>query len=285
MTTADGLDWSRVSAATYRIEQSLRYEYASPIANLRHRLVIVPRAAHGDQLRLSRELTASPVGPFEISHDAFGNEVAELALDRVEKQLTFTLASTVRRRGGAEHVVGGVHVENPVYRSDRRLLRADEMLADAAADIWAIHPNPHDRAAAIVRFVHGHFTYTKSVTDVFTTAAVAFRMRRGVCQDYAHVTIALARACGLTARYVSGHLIGEGATHAWVEFVIPRRDGTAVVESYDPTQGRPTSLRYVTIAVGRDYDDVAPTSGVFTGPAGGKLRGQQRLILLDVEAA
>jgi transglutaminase-like putative cysteine protease len=285
MIGTTGLDWSRVSGATYRIEQSLRYEYASPIAKLRHRLVIVPRAEHGDQVRLSRELTASPAGPFEISHDAFGNEVASLALDRVENELTFMHASTVQRRGGAAHVVGGVQVEHPVYRSDRRLLRLDDVLQDAAADIWAIHPNVHDRAVAIVRFVHSHLTYTKGVTDVFTTAAVAFRMRRGVCQDYAHITIALARACGLTARYVSGHLIGEGATHAWVEFVLPRRDGTAVVESYDPTQGVPTSLRYVTIAVGRDYDDVAPTSGVFIGPPGGTFRGEHRLVLLDVEAA
>ena len=63
--------------------------------------------------------------------------------------------------------------------------------------------------------------YAHGVTGVKTTAAEAFALRQGVCQDYAHVMLALCRACGLPARYVSGHLLGEGGTHAWVEVLLP----------------------------------------------------------------
>ena len=63
--------------------------------------------------------------------------------------------------------------------------------------------------------------YTHGVTGVRTTAAEAFALRRGVCQDYAHIMLALCRLCDLPARYVSGHLLGEGGTHAWVDVLLP----------------------------------------------------------------
>lgn len=285
MNPSEDVDWERVTRATYRIEQTLRYEYPCPIADLRHRLVVVPRIAHGDQRRLSRELTASPAAPVELRTDPFGNEIAHVRLDRVDGSLTFRLAAIVERSTEGGDLLAETTARPALYLEDRRLIRPDERLAEVGAELRRRHPEPHERAAAIVRYVYRQLTYTRDVTDVFTTAAVAFRMGRGVCQDYAHVTIALARAAHVTARYVSGHMIGESATHAWVEFLLPQADGTVLVESYDPTQGARTSLRYVTIAVGRDYDDVAPTSGVFTGRCTGTLRGTQRVVLLDAEAA
>jgi transglutaminase-like putative cysteine protease len=167
---------------------------------------------------------------------------------------------------------------------ERRLIRPDEALRDIAADLRARHPNREELAHAISDFVYREMIYTKGVTDVFTTAAVAFSMRRGVCQDYAHIAIALSRVCGLPARYVSGHLLGEGATHAWVEFLVPGRDHARVV-SLDPTNGCATSLRYIVVAVGRDYDDVAPTSGVYVGKSKGKVDSHQSVRVTDVTYA
>jgi transglutaminase-like putative cysteine protease len=106
-----------------------------------------------------------------------------------------------------------------------------------------------------------------------------------VCQDYAHIAISLARAAGMPARYVSGHLLGEGATHAWVEFLVADRTHGPLVLSYDPTYGKATDFRYIVVAIGRDYDDVPPTSGVFTGRAASALHGQQRVQLLEVTYA
>jgi len=110
-------------------------------------------------------------------------------------------------------------------------------------------------------------------------------MRRGVCQDYAHIAIALSRVCGLPARYVSGHLLGEGATHAWVEFLVPTGSGRRRVISLDPTNDCATNLRYIVVAVGRDYDDVAPTSGCYVGKGPGAINSRQSVRITDVTYA
>jgi transglutaminase-like putative cysteine protease len=89
----------------------------------------------------------------------------------------------------------------------------------------------------------------------------------------------------VAARYVSGHCIGEGATHAWVEFLVPQADGRARVLSFDPTTGRPTDWRYVVVAVGRDFEDVTPTSGVFVGEPTGLVGSSQTVRITNVTLA
>jgi len=281
-----GLDFNAVVALTYDVEQSFCYEYASPIRDLRHRLVVVPRDEHGDQRRISRQLSVTPDARARSDRDAFGNDIVDFAVSHVEHSIRFSLNSrVVRDRRFGPHRVDPAQLADPALRGIRRLIRLDAALRDAGEGIRSLYPRPAECAEAIVRFVHREMIYTKAVTDIFTTASVAFSMRRGVCQDYAHVTIALARACGLTARYVSGHLLGEGATHAWVEFLIPHPGGDVHVAAFDPTTGRATDWRYVVVAVGRDYEDVAPSSGVFTGAPTGRLGAQQTVRIVAVTFA
>jgi transglutaminase-like putative cysteine protease len=108
------------------------------------------------------------------------------------------------------------------------------------------------------------------VTSTSTTAAQAYAGGKGVCQDQAHVMISLCRSVGVPARYVSGHLVGEGGTHAWVEVVVPEGHLAKAV-AFDPCNGVRTGPRHLTIATGRDYHDVAPTSGSYRGKARGQL--------------
>jgi transglutaminase-like putative cysteine protease len=281
------LDWSRIVAATFRIDQSIRYDYASPISRLRHKLVISPRSRHGNQRRISHDLCVSPNAPAQSYADAFGNDVVSLDVPHVERSIAFTLTSHVMRDARlGEHVIfAASSVHFAASGAGRRLIRPDEGLQDIAADLRARHPDPQELAHAIADFVYAEMIYTKGVTDVFTTGAVAFSMRRGVCQDYAHIAIGLSRACGLPARYVSGHLLGEGATHAWVEFLVPAGRERVRVLSLDPTNGCATNLRYIVVAVGRDYDDVAPTSGVFVGNAPGSVDSRQSVRVTDVTLA
>jgi transglutaminase-like putative cysteine protease len=96
--------------------------------------------------------------------------------------------------------------------------------------------------------------------------------------------LSLCRLIGLPARYVSGHLLGEGGTHAWVEVLAPDGGGGAVACGFDPTHGRRTGVRYVTVAFGRDYRDVAPTSGTYVGGAG-RLTARKRVDIIGVEYA
>jgi transglutaminase-like putative cysteine protease len=278
------VNWGGVVAARYSVEQTLRYEYDQPIMDLRHRLVVAPRRRHLDQQRVGNHLWSSVGGPLALDADDFGNDVASVWVARVEREITFGLESTILRDKRLRLDPALADPRDPRWLEGGRLTRADEALLDAAADLRAAHPDPRTCAYAIMRFVHRSMTYTKQVTDVFTTASTAFRMQRGVCQDFAHIAIALARACGIGARYASGHLLGEGATHAWVEFLIDG-DGGPLVLSLDPTYCSETDFRYIVIAIGRDYDDVAPTSGVFTGNGHGKLHGRQHVRLTDVTYA
>jgi len=145
-------------------------------------------------------------------------------------------------------------------------------------DIWKaaierIEDNPciHDQALAIMDWIHREFTYAPGVTDVDTHLEEAFALRRGVCQDYAHVMIGMCRSIGIPARYVSGylyngprdHLIGTQASHAWVEIHLPHAGWVG----YDPTNNTLADERFVKVAVGRDYQDVSPIQGGYVGAA------------------
>jgi transglutaminase-like putative cysteine protease len=152
---------------------------------------------------------------------------------------------------------------------------AEELRASGSSEL--------DLAALISRRVHDHFTYEWGVTSVETTAAQAWAGARGVCQDYAHCMVALCRLCGLPARYVSGHLLGDGGTHAWVEVLMREPGGDVRVVPFDPTHDRRAGPRYVTVAVGRDYADVPPTSGTFDGPYPGELTTHKRAAVVRVE--
>jgi transglutaminase-like putative cysteine protease len=131
------------------------------------------------------------------------------------------------------------------------------------------------------------FTYAQSETRVDSPIDDALKARGGVCQDLAHIMIALARRIGIPCRYVSGYLStsserhdrsAEGATHAWAEAYLP----TLGWVGFDPTNDVLTSERHVRVAVGRDYADVPPTRGVFRGEAGSELAVLVTVSLSDV---
>jgi transglutaminase-like putative cysteine protease len=95
--------------------------------------------------------------------------------------------------------------------------------------------------------------------------------------------LALCHLVGLPARYVSGHLLGQGGTHAWVEVLVPG-DGAAVAIPFDPCHGRRADAGYVTVATGRDYADVAPTSGTYVGSSSGRLTTSRQVGVIAVAA-
>ncbi|HTV73940.1 MAG TPA: transglutaminase family protein [Candidatus Acidoferrales bacterium] len=279
------LNWCGARKATYLIHQHFRYEYPGPIRDLDHRLMIVPRLRHGDQRRIVQRVDILPDARAVLGQDAFGNELALVALPHVEGTLEFEHWSVVERNTShGEHRVTAGQLADPRYRNASKLTRPDAELREAAQTLRAAHADPLELANALNTFVHRTMSYKADVTDVSTTAAAAFALRRGVCQDYAHVMLAIARTCGLAARYVSGHLLGEAGTHAWVEVLIPSGD-QALVVAFDPTHGCRTTLGYLVVAVGRDYADVAPTSGVYSAPYVGRLRARKRVGVSAVEYA
>jgi transglutaminase-like putative cysteine protease len=260
------------------LRQTLRYDYPSPIGRLRHRLMVLPPARHGDQALIASrlEVTGAPAEVVERV-DAFGNVAVEVRAPRVQRCVEFVVDVTVERRGGP----GAAATTGP-FLDPTPLTEPDARLAGAARDLFASGDRGLDLAARVNRWVASALRYRHDVTSVRTTAAEALALGEGVCQDYAHVMIALCRLCGLPARYVSGHLVGEGGSHAWVEVLLPAPGDPSVLTAvaFDPTNDRRAGLPYLTVAVGRDYTDVAPTSGTYSGPAGGRLTSSKTL---DVE--
>lgn len=140
-----------------------------------------------------------------------------------------------------------------------------ELLAQAwCADA---HDDEFETVRSMMQFVYREFEYASQVTSVSTTVPEVLRLRRGVCQDFAHVLIGLCRSVGIPARYVSGYIVGSyrgtGASHAWVE-AFTRTHGW---RGFDPTNNLVASEQHVKMAVGRDYRDVAPNRGTFRGNA------------------
>jgi transglutaminase-like putative cysteine protease len=273
----------------YLLEQRFRYSYDTPVVRLRHRLVVVPPAVHGGQYRLDHGLTVSgALVSVSESLDSFGNHVTELGAATVSEWIEFEAWALVGRRGP-----GGVTTVPSECAGDDRLLaptpltEADGRLDDAARELSTAASGAMDLAERACAWTHEAMTYQHGITGVHTTAAQALAGGQGVCQDYAHVMLALCRKAGLPARYVSGHLLGEGGSHAWVEVVVddPLREtsGQKVAVAFDPTHDRRAGQGYFTVAVGGDYADVAPTSGTFEGPGPGLLSAAKRLGLADVD--
>jgi transglutaminase-like putative cysteine protease len=246
----------------YRLEQRIRYDYDGPVHNLRQRLVVVPPSVHGRQRCSTWRITVEGASDVErrTTSDRFGNTVVEIAAARVEESVTFMVDSSVLQDPRPRpHVVRprrAYLAPTPLTRPDARIAAMTAAAATAA-----------DPIGRLCSLVHRSLQYQWGVTGVATTAADALRGGQGVCQDYAHIMLAGCRLSGIAARYVSGHLTGEGGSHAWVEVLRPDPSTPRQwsVEAWDPTHDSRAGDGHVTVAVGRDYRDVAPMSGCYDG--------------------
>ncbi len=283
--TGDEIDWPNVRQTTVLIHQTFRYDYPGPIADLRQRLMVVPPDQHGLQRLVTHKLRVSGSNlDSERSYDSFGNVVLDLALEEVDRQVEFSTWAVVERDAPLDGLESPVSVGfDHRFGEPSRLTRPDDALRAVADEALASGARDLELADLLGRRVHEHFTYEWGLTTVETTAAEAWALARGVCQDYAHCMLALCRLCGLSARYVSGHLLGEGGTHCWVEVLVEDETGAVRAVPFDPTHAHRAWARYVTVAVGRDYADVAPTSGTFQAPYGGELTTHKRAAVTRVE--
>ena len=167
------------------------------------------------------------------------------------------------------------HIE--YLQRDRHTDFGDGVLAAAQRQRELVGPDLVGVVLAIHRFVGAHLRYERGVTDIATPVEQVLAGGVGVCQDYAHLAVAMCRSLGIPARYVSGYLFTDSdasgldpdgdtvvvQTHAWFEAAVPGWGWLAL----DPTNGQLVGERHVKIGHGRSYDDVQPQRGVFLGPA------------------
>ena len=176
-------------------------------------------------------------------------------------------------------------------RPSKHVAVGEEVTALAAPHRPASQADAFDAVRALSALVYGGFSYEKDVTTIGTTVSEVIASKRGVCQDFAHVLLALCRALEIPARYVSGYLVldenapeiegkpsrGAGASHAWVEAWTP----THGWRGFDPTNNVLASENHVKMAIGRDYADVPPSRGVYRGSAPETLSVEVTTKILD----
>jgi len=232
----------------------------------------------GGQIAVHTRLDVSP-SPWSWSYrDYWGSHVTAFEVLDPHDELTVTATATVHTH---ERIRSGETLDWEDIRADRLAdqfteyleisdrVRPPEDLATRYADIARSSPTPHDAAAAICSLVNEEVDYVVGSTQVSGHAADSWQARAGVCQDMAHLVIGGLRQVGIPARYVSGYvhpskepIVGEavrGESHAWVEWW----DGDW--RGYDPTNDTEPADRHIVVATGRDYGDVRPLSGIFTG--------------------
>lgn len=270
------------------MRQHYRYTYTGPVWDLRQRLVMIPRDVHRDQRLLQHDLAVRGTeGDHRLTweRDEFGNRVARVVANRVPQAIDFEAVFRLERRSAA------VMLEPPPWRTDAErlaylrpsaLTAPDQRLTDAALEIARRSADADERAELAHLWTAKAIAYQFGVTGYSTPAAMALHLGLGVCQDYAHILLTVLRVMNVPARYVSGHLIGEGAPHAWVEAFIERGPGAVEVIGFDPTHARRTRIDYLTVAVGRDFADVSPTSGTYGGPAQGRLSATKQAEVVEV---
>jgi transglutaminase-like putative cysteine protease len=269
-------------ATLLHTEKTVGYEYPDPAREIVTKLRLFPQAHRGPQRLLSGEIEVWPrPARSRQFRDEFGNEVVELFHEAPTDALRITAKLVTEHRGrdprrssrgrlGALHGVPTAGVGAFLVPSE--LADATAEAEEIAREVAPARLPDLERVERIGKWVYDSMRFQKGVTHLHTPASVALQGRAGVCQDFAHVMLAICRAAGLPARYVSGFVPGEGYMHAWVETLVREQpDGGAYWFGFDATQNRATDGRYLAVAVGRDYRDIAPLSGTFLGSAPGRL--------------
>ena len=277
------IDWSAVRSCRYLTHQTFSYEYPRPIRDLRHQLMVIPPETFGDQQRTVYSLEVSVPGKVITRVDAFANLVVDVRIPLVERAIDFDVWVSIERTGPpAPRVVPLEWLYEPRFLAPTPRTMPDAAIEAAAAELRASGATGLDLVERVNTWVYKTMAYVPDVTSVRTTAGMALALGGGVCQDYSHIMIAICRELGLPALYVSGHLLGEGGTHSWVEVLLPGVDGASALGwAFDPTHGRRADLTYLTVAVGRDYGDVAPTSGSYRAGHGGSLSARKEARVVE----
>lgn len=239
----------------------MKLNFSDAVTDHRFQLRCVPVSGPRQQV-VDVKINVTPETELETEHDAFDSVVITGYMPQPHDCFEYSVTGIA--------FVDNDHIKpeqyKPLYRYDSELTVPGVTLGamiercreDLANDEGS--SDPLDCARMVMQRVFDAFAYTPGSTNIQTTAEEALAQGKGVCQDYSHVMLAVCRHLGLTARYIAGLLLGEGATHAWIEIY---NDGRWV--GFDPTHNRLVNDDYITIAHGRDYRDCMIDIGTFSG--------------------
>lgn len=245
-----------------RITHVTRYTYDAPVRYALQRLRLFPVSCNLQSV-VSWSVAVNGASKEVEFTDAYGNPTW-LVSAHGEPHMIETVAEGEIDTHERSGVLGAHYGYAPLWLYERpTALTAPGALSEAIAQQAASSASPIERLHQVNGLVGGAIAWEPGHTDVATNAEDALARGRGVCQDHAQAFIAIARLIGFPARYVSGYLmrtdtIDQAASHAWAEAHVPDLGWVG----FDPANVQSPDERYVRLAVGRDYRDAMPVSGV-----------------------
>lgn len=272
----------------YSIRHSTRFRYSVPVSESIMETRMQPRNELAQRC-LSFQLTVSPKSRVMSYRDFLGNMVHHFSVPGAHRELLIVAEALVEVQpppplpdcleAGDWDELDRITTSGDYWETlaESHFARSSKPLLDLAVRLRAERRvDPLTLVRELNTEMFKTFAYSQDSTRVDSPIDVALQARQGVCQDFAHVMIALLRNVRIPARYVSGYLYhsrldhdrsAEGATHAWVEALLPHFGWVG----FDPTNNLLAGERHIRTAIGRDYADVPPTRGVFKGDAETKL--------------
>ena len=264
---------------SYHIKHITRYRYASPVIDCANQIMLYP-IQDTQQVLKKHELHISHKPDLEEFVDYFGNRVGIFSVIMpitellIESDIEIEVAPvdppqtnySVKEQWEklAELTDQYPYMDFMMrenFEFENEVIGVIKNLADGSL-------SPFDTAQILSKYVYDNFEYRKGVTTVETGAGEIWKLKAGVCQDFAHILLVMLRIVGVPARYVSGYICpkdhelrGQGATHAWVEVCVPFYGWIGI----DPTNNCIAGDRHVRLAIGRNFSDCTPVKGTYKG--------------------
>lgn len=263
----------------YRIKHITRYSYPSPVIDSANQVMLFPIDDAQQEVK-KHDLIVTHQPSVEIFTDYFGNKVGIFSIIKPHSQLTI------------ESIIEVIVQEVQLPANDTAPETQWDNLATIREEFPYMdfmlleHCDCHEEIKAVVQsfitesitpvaiaeqmsnYVFSNFEYKKGITNIETKVDEIWKIKAGVCQDFAHVLLVMLRIVGIPARYVSGYICpdsdelrGAGATHAWVEAYIPFYGWLGV----DPTNNCIATDKHVRLAIGRSFTDCTPVKGTYKG--------------------
>lgn len=265
----------------FTIHHVTRYSYEQPVRDSANQIVLFPlRDEYQDVVKQELKITGDPY--VEIYKDYYGNDVGSFTYAEPHTQLLIDsrLEILVRQKPMPEDTISKEEQWMELAAARYKFPYIDfikqeqfegvQEVRQTAAIVGCKSLTPLQVAKELNDYVFNNFSYNKGITDVETTLDEVWKLKAGVCQDFAHILLVMLRMIEIPSRYVSGYICpnksgmrGEGATHAWVEAYIPDYGWLGL----DPTNNCVVNDLHVRLATGRNFSDVSPVKGAYKGIA------------------
>ena len=264
---------------SYHIKHITRYRYASPVIDCANQIMLYP-IQDAQQVLKKHEIHISHNPDLEEFVDYFGNKVGVFSVIMpiselvIESDVEIEVAPTVlpdTNNSVEDQWEKLAELRDQFPYMDFMMLENFDFENEVTKVIGTLVDHslaPFETAQVLSKYVYENFEYRKGVTTVETSPDEIWKLKAGVCQDFAHILLVMLRRVGIPSRYVSGYICpkdqelrGEGATHAWVEVCVPFYGWMGL----DPTNNCIANDRHVRLAIGRHFTDCTPVKGTYKG--------------------